>query len=109
MHSTAPLAIGFQSDTVLLASTWARFDLGSPPTDEKLPPRYQPPAPSGTTLFTLAGTPRAVTRGKSGAAIPVAESIGAPPPVEGPIWVNAPPMKSVLPDSTAAFTGPLVT
>src|SRR5215471_15570584 len=36
---------GFHASTEPLDVTWARFSRAAPPTELKLPPMYQPPAP----------------------------------------------------------------
>ena len=54
---TKPSVVGAQfGSTVPSDSTWARSVRGTPPTDRKSPPRYQPPAPSGTTSLTTPAT-----------------------------------------------------
>ena len=85
--ATTPLTLGSHGETVLSARMCARFDLGIPPTVVNPPPMYQPPAPSEATAMTL---PR--TFGNPLAGVPLALSMGIPPPVEGPTRPNSPPM-----------------
>ena len=84
-RSSAP---GSHGATVPSPSTWAIPERGSPPTQEKLPPMYHPPDPSGAAAKTF---PPA-TLGKAAAAAPEIASIGTPEPEARPTCVNVPPM-----------------
>src|ERR1700756_2176374 len=76
---TTSSAIGFQAETLLSAMTWAMFDLGTPPTEVKLPPMNQPPEPSAATAET-----EPTTFGKPATGRPLVESMGTAEPVAGP-------------------------
>src|SRR5262249_11929005 len=83
---TQSFGSGLQAATEPLASTWARFVRGCPPTRVKNPPMYQPPVPSGIALETYP-----VTSGNLGTVVVEARSKGTQPPAAGPTAVKAPP------------------
>jgi hypothetical protein len=76
------------------ARMWARPLRESPPTELKLPPTYQPPAPSETTANTPGssdGADAPENLGDAGSTSPVEADSAAQVPVAGPTWVKLPP------------------
>src|SRR3954454_14595937 len=67
--------------------TCARFWRGTPATEEKVPPRYQPPPPSGATART-----EPATCGQGAFAAAVEASRRTEPPVYGATRPKLPPM-----------------
>ena len=78
--------MGFQAPTVPSAWTRAAFWRDLSPTRVKDPPMYQPPAPSGTAVYT-----GPFTRGNAPGRAPVAGSSATPEPVFGPTSSKSPP------------------
>src|SRR2546426_6545471 len=76
---TPRLGSGAHGATVKSERMWARFALGTPPTESNAPPMNQPPLPSPAIANTLP-----CTLGNPGSAVLLAASTGTPPPVCGP-------------------------
>src|SRR5262245_51382887 len=76
----------------------ARFARGSPPTEAKLPPMYQPPAPSETEAPTQPGT-----SGQSAWRLPESSN-DTKAPLSGPMYLKSPATKAFDPETATALT-----
>src|SRR5262245_36557009 len=88
---TVPSGLGAHGDTERFDTMWATFVRGWPPTEVKLPPTYQPPAPSPMTVWIVPVIIAPTILGNPAAGRPLDTSKGTPHPLERSTRLKLPP------------------